>query len=49
MTTIRVTEDIAVDLSLGEEIAGIKLLDAPFHPGIDRSQPKITLENLQSA
>lgn len=49
VTTIRLTEDIAVDLGPGEEIAGIEVLDASFHLGIDRSQPKITLENLQPA
>lgn len=49
VTTIRLTEDIAVDIGPGEEIAGIEVLDASFHLGIDRSQPKITLENLQPA
>lgn len=49
VTTIRLTEDIAVDLGPGEEIAGIEVLDASFHLGIDRSQLKITLENLQPA
>jgi len=49
VTTIRLTEDIAVDLGPGEEIAGIEVLDASLHLGIDRSQPKITLENLQPA
>lgn len=49
VTTIRLTEDIAVDLGPGEEIAGIEVLDASFHLGIDRSQPKVTLENLQPA
>ena len=49
VTTIRLTEDIAVDLGPGEEIAGIEVLDVSFHLGIDRSQPKITLENLQPA
>ena len=49
VTTIRLTEDIAVDLGPGEEIAGIEVLDASLNLGIDRSQPKITLENLQPA
>ncbi len=49
VTTIRLTEDIAVDLGPGEEIAGIEVLDASLRLGIDRSQPKITLENLQPA
>ena len=49
VTTIRLAEDIAVDLGPGEEIAGIEVLDASLHLGIDRSQPKVTLENLQPA
>ena len=49
VTTIRLTEDIAVDLGPGEEIAGIEVFDATLNLGIDRSQPKITLENLQPA
>jgi len=49
VTTIRLTEDIAVDLGPGEEIAGIEVLDGSLHLGIGHSQPKITLENLQPA
>ena len=49
VTTIRLTEDIAVDFGPGEEIAGIEVLDASLHVGIDRSQPKIALENLRPA
>ncbi len=49
VTTIRLTEDIAVDLGPGEEIAGIEVLDASLHLGIDRSQPKVVLENIQPA
>ncbi|MBM4463931.1 MAG: DUF2283 domain-containing protein [Chloroflexi bacterium] len=49
VTTIRLSEDVAVDLGPGEELAGIEVLDASSHLGIDRSQPKIILENLQPA
>lgn len=47
--TIRLTEDFSVDFGPGEEIAGIEVLDASQHLGIDRSKPEITLENLQPA
>lgn len=49
VTTVRLSEDIAVDLGPGEEVVGFEILDASSHIGIDRSQPKITLENLQPA
>ncbi len=47
VTTIRLSEDVAMDLGPGEELAGIEVLDASSHLGIDRSKPEITLENLQ--
>ena len=47
VTTIRLSEDVAVDIGPGEELAGIEVLDASSHLGIDRSKPEITLENLQ--
>ena len=49
VTTIRLSEDVAVDIGPGEELAGIEVLDASYHLGIDRSKPEITLENLQPA
>lgn len=49
VTTIRLSEDVAVDLGPGEELAGIEVLDASSHLGIDRSKPQITLENVQPA
>ena len=49
VTTVRLSEDVAVDLGPEEEVVGFEILDASSHIGIDRSQPKITLENLQPA
>ncbi len=49
VTTIRLSEDVAVDIGPGEELAGIEVLDASHHLDIDRSKPEMTLENLQPA
>ena len=49
VTTIRLSEDIAIDLGPEEEIVGIEVLDASSHIGIDRSKPEVILENLQPA
>ena len=49
VTTIRVTEDVAIDLGPQEEIVGIEILDASKHLGIDKAHPRIELENLKPA
>ena len=49
VTTIRLSEDVAIDLGPGEELSGIEVLDASLHLGIDRSRPEIILENLKAA
>ena len=49
VTTIRLSEDVAVDLGPHEEIVGIEILDASKHLDFDRSQPKVELENLKPA
>ena len=49
VTTIRVTEDVAIDLGPHEEIVGIEVLDASKHLGIDKAQPRVELENLKPA
>lgn len=49
VTTIRITEDIAVELGPGERIVGIEVLDASIHLGLSRTEPKVKLENLQPA
>ena len=46
VTTIRITEDIAIDLGPKEEIVGIEILDASLHLGFTKKEPKIELENL---
>ncbi len=49
VTTIRVTQDIAIDFGPGEEIVGIEVLDASKHLGIDPKHPQIEVEKLVSA
>jgi uncharacterized protein YuzE len=46
VTTIRITEDVAVDLGPAEEIVGIEVLDASEHLGFSRERPEIELENV---
>lgn len=40
VTTIRITEDIAVDLGPKEEIVGIEILDASSHFGFNKKNRK---------
>jgi uncharacterized protein YuzE len=47
VTTIRVTEDLAIDLGPNEEIVGIEILDASDHLGLSKDKPVIELENLR--
>ena len=49
VTTIRLNDDVAVDLGPGEEVVGIEVLDASQHVNIDREAPKVVLENLRQA
>ncbi len=49
VTTMRLTEDIAVDFGPKEEIVGIEILDASKHLGLQKRKPTIELENLQPA
>ncbi len=46
VTTIRITEDIAIDFGPHEEIAGIEILDASEHLDLMKEVPKVELENL---
>lgn len=46
VTTVRLTEDIAIDFGPNEEIVGIEILDASEHLQLNRKEPKIELENL---
>ena len=48
VTTIRITEDLAIDLGPGEEIVGIEILDASENLGFSRETPRIQLQNLEA-
>lgn len=49
VTTLRITEDIAVHFGPAEEIVGIEVLDASKHLEISPENPRIILENLASS
>ena len=49
VTTIRITEDVAIDLGPKEEIVGIEILDASMHFGFEKEIRSIELENLVAA
>ncbi len=46
--TVRINEDVAIDLGPGEEVVGIEVLDASEHLDLDRKAAKVVLENLQA-
>ncbi|MBU3934174.1 MAG: DUF2283 domain-containing protein [Candidatus Omnitrophica bacterium] len=48
VTTMRLTEDIAIDFGPGEEIVGIEILDASEHLELSPKHPEVKLENLIS-
>ncbi len=49
VTTVRVTEDLAIDFGPNEEIVGIEVLDASQHLDLSKDNPLVELENLKSA
>ena len=49
VTTVRLNENVAIDLGLHEEIVGIEILDASEHLGLKKDTLKIELENLKAA
>ena len=49
VTTLRFSEDVAIDLSPHEEIVGIEILGASDHLVFERLKPKVLLENLEPA
>jgi len=49
VTTMRITEDVAIDFGPGEEIVGIEVLDASRHLELSPKHPEVKLENLISA
>ena len=46
VTTMRLTEDIAIDFGPHEEIVGIEILDASEHLNLNPKSPSVELENL---
>jgi len=48
VTTVRLTEDIAVDFGPGEEVVGIEILAASEHLGLDPQRPVVELINFQA-
>lgn len=49
VTTVRVTEDLAIDFGPKEEIVGIEILDASQHLDLSKDNPLVELENLKPA
>ena len=49
VTTMRLSEDISIDLGLDEELMGIEILDASKHLGFEKGKPSIELENIKVA
>ena len=49
VTTIRLTEDVAVDFGPGEEVVGIEILSASQHLGLDPERPVVELVDLGMA
>lgn len=45
-TTVRLSEDVAINIAPGGKVVGIEVLDASENLGIARSAPKVALENL---
>ena len=48
VTTVRLTEDIAVAFGPHEEIVGIEIPDASKHLNLKRRHPEIQVENLKA-
>lgn len=48
VTTIRLTEDGAIDFGPNEEIAGMEILDASEHLRIPKDEPRVELENIEA-
>ena len=49
VTTLRLSEDVAIDLGPHEEIVGIEILGASDRLAFERLKPKVLLENLEPA
>ncbi len=48
VTTVRLTEDVAVDFGPGEEMVGIEILDASEHLGFPKESARVELENVKA-
>ena len=48
VTTIRLTEDVAIDLGANEKVIGIEILNASKHLSLDKKEPYIVLEKLKA-
>ncbi|MBI4124696.1 MAG: DUF2283 domain-containing protein [Deltaproteobacteria bacterium] len=49
VTTVRLNEDVAIDLGEYDEIVGIEILSASEHLGLKNDTLRIDLENLKAA
>jgi uncharacterized protein YuzE len=49
VSTVRLTEDIAVDFGPNEEIFGIEILSASEHLGFKPDDASVKLENIKAA
>ncbi len=49
VTTVRLTDDIAVDFGPGEEVVGIEILSASKRLGIDPQKPAVELVDISVA
>ncbi|MBI4063013.1 MAG: DUF2283 domain-containing protein [Elusimicrobia bacterium] len=48
VTTVRFTEDVAIDLGPKEDIVGIEILSASEHLDFLKKKPTVHLENLKA-
>ncbi len=48
VTTVRLSEDVAVDLGPNEEVVGIEVLGASEHLALAKTSPTVILEGLQA-
>ena len=49
VTTVRISDDVAIDLGEHEEIVGIEILSASKNLGFSSKKPEIELENVKVA
>ena len=49
VTTLHISEDVAIDMGPHEEIVGIEILGASDRLALERLNPRVLLENLKPA